>query len=57
VKKTKGYSLGKTEKNERFSQRRRLSQKAHQTTAFDLQNKIPARLQANKGDQDDASNL
>ena len=36
VKKTKGYSLGKSEKNERFSQRRRLSQKAHQTTALDL---------------------
>jgi hypothetical protein len=36
VKKTEGYSLGKSEKNERFSQRRRLSQKAHQTTAFDL---------------------
>ena len=36
VKKTKGYSLGKSEKNERFSQRRRMSQKAHQTTAIDL---------------------
>jgi hypothetical protein len=37
VKKTKGYSqLGKSEKNERFSQRRRLSQNTHQTTGFDL---------------------
>jgi hypothetical protein len=35
VKKTKGYSLGKSQKNERFSQRRRLSQKAHQTTRLD----------------------
>ena len=34
--KTKGYSLGKSEKNERFSQRPRLSQNAHQTTGNDL---------------------
>jgi hypothetical protein len=36
VKKTKGYSLGKSEKNERFSQRPRLSRNTHETTRLDL---------------------
>jgi metal-dependent hydrolase (beta-lactamase superfamily II) len=36
AQKSKGYSLVKTEKNERFSQRPRLSQNAHQTTGLDL---------------------
>jgi hypothetical protein len=35
LKKTKGYSLGKKWKNERFSKRLRLSRNLHRTTGFD----------------------